>query len=84
MKDCYFSFRSVTAAQRGLRALTAAGIPAAISRTPGALAKKGCGYCLRVSEARAPEAARALRGMGVQGVWRRTPSGYEEAERDLF
>ena len=84
MKDCYFSFRSVTAAQRGLRALTAAGIPTAISRTPGALAKKGCGYCLRVSEARAPETAHILRGTGVQGVWRRTGGGFEEAAYDLF
>ena len=82
MKDCYFSFRSVTAAQRGLRALTAAGIPAAISRTPGALAKKGCGYCLRVREARIEKRHRVP--AGVQGVWRRTGGGFEEAAYDLF
>ena len=84
MKDYYFSFRSVTAAQRGLQALTDAGIPALMGRTPGPLAKKGCGYCLRVSRLRAPEAARMLRGMGMQGVWRRIGAVFEEAEHDLF
>ena len=84
MKEYCFSFRSVTYAQKALRALADAGIPASMGRSPAAVAKNGCGYCLRVTEGRAPEAAHALRGMGVQGVWRRTPSGYEEAERDLF
>ena len=84
MKGYYFSFRSVTPAQKALRLLTDAGIPASLGRAPAALADNGCGYCLRVSESRAPEAARMLRGAGVRGIWRRTSSGWEEADRDLL
>ena len=84
MKDYYFSFRSVTAAQRALRTLTEAGLPASLGRTPGPLAKNGCGYCLRLHERWAPTAAKLLRGAGVQGIWRRTEQGFAEADRDLL
>ena len=84
MREYLFTFRSVTAAQRALRTLTNSGIPASMSRIPAALAANGCGYCLRVSPRRAPEAARLLRPLALQGCWRRTEDGYEEAERDLF
>lgn len=84
MKGYYFTFRSVTAAQRAQRLLTDAGIGARISRTPGALAANGCGYCLQVSAQRGPAAARALGTAGVQGVWLRAGEGFKEAGRDLF
>ena len=82
MREYCFSFRSVTAAQRGLHALAGAGIPASMTRTPVQLAKNGCGYCLRLSGRYAASAAALLQG--VQGIWRYTESGYEEAGRDLL
>ncbi len=84
MKGYYFSFRSVTAAQKALRTLTDAGIPASMGRTPGALAKNGCGYCLRVAERWGPGAARALRDSDVGRCWLRTGSGFEEVSCDLL
>ena len=82
MREYCFSFRSVTAAQRGLHALAGAGIPASMTRTPAQLAKNGCGYCLRLSGRYAASAAALLQG--GQGIWRCTESGYEEAGRDLL
>ena len=84
MREYCFSFRSVTAAQRGLHALAGAGIPASMTRTPVQLAKNGCGYCLQVSPDRAGAAAKILRGAGVQGVWVRRGERYEEAADDLL
>ncbi len=82
MREYCFSFRSVPAAPRGRRALPEAGIPASMGRTPAALAKNGCGYCLRLSGRHANAAAELLQG--VQGIWRRTPAGYTEVSRDLL
>ena len=84
MNDYYFTFRSVTRAQRALRALTDARIPAELRRTPGPLAKNGCGYCLRVSPRWIAQAAEALRESGAQGLWLRLGDGYEEASYDLL
>ena len=84
MNDYYFTYRSVTQAQRALRALTDAGIPAQLRRTPGSLAKNGCGYCLRVTPRRIVQAADALRGTGAQGLWLRRGDRYEEAADDLL
>lgn len=80
MNDYYFTYRSVTLAQRALRALTDAGIPARLRRTPGPLAKNGCGYCLQVSPGRAGAAAETLRGTGAQGAWLRLGERYEAAD----
>ena len=84
MNDYYFTYRSVTSAQRALRALTDAGIPAQLRRTPGPLAKNGCGYCLRVPSRRIVQAAQALRTSGAQGLWLRRGDSYEEASHDLL
>ena len=84
MNAYYFTYRSVTAAQRALGALTDAGIPAQLTRTPGPLAKNGCGYCLRLSPRWLSAAAEALRGSGAQGLWLRSGDGYEEVRRDLL
>ena len=83
MNAYYFTFRSVTAAQRARRALTEAGVPAELRRTPGPLAKNGCGYCLRVAHRWLAAAEAALRDRGVQGLWLRRDGGYEEVRRDL-
>lgn len=84
MNGFYFTFRSVTAAQRGQRILTTAGVPSALSRTPTALAVNGCGYCLRVAPHWVNSAARLLRGNGLQRCHRRTELGFEEVDCDLL
>ena len=48
MFDYYFTFRSITGAQQGERALMKCGISANFLRTPKYLSHNGCGYCLRV------------------------------------
>lgn len=84
MNGYYFTFRSVTAAQRGQRMLSSAGVPSAMQRTPATLSVHGCGHCLRVSAQWAPLAARVLQGSGVQRCYIRTQNGFEEAQCDLF
>jgi hypothetical protein len=58
-KDWMITFRSVTFAQRGQRALRDQGIYGFLQRTPRALSEKGCGYCLRIRESE-PELALEL------------------------
>ena len=48
MKNYYITFRSVTYAQRGEKALAAAGISCALMRTPRWMEEQGCGYALRL------------------------------------
>ena len=48
MKFYYITFRSVTFAQRGEKALTAGGIRCSLLRTPRWMEEQGCGYCLRL------------------------------------
>lgn len=48
MFDYYFTFRSITAAQRSGRLLKQAGLDVQVVRTPKNLQKQGCGYSLRV------------------------------------
>ena len=47
MMDCFITFRSVTLAQRGEKALREAGLGCTLARTPRWMEEKGCGYCLR-------------------------------------
>ena len=84
MNGYYFTFRSVTAAQRGQMMLSSAGVPSAIQRTPGSLSVHGCGYCLRVSSRWAAQAAKLLRNSGLQRCYERTEAGFEEAQCDLL
>lgn len=60
MYDYYFTFRSVTSAMEGRRALERAGVSAVTVRTPGELRHNGCGYSLRVREEQLAEAKRIL------------------------
>ena len=48
MELYFITFRSVTLAQRGERALKEAGQTCALARTPRWMEEKGCGYCLRL------------------------------------
>ena len=48
MNDCMITFRSVTPAQRGEKALRRAGFACSIQRTPRWMEEKGCGYSLRI------------------------------------
>ena len=48
MYEYYFTFLSVTMAQRGLEALLNRGIYAELIRTPRRMASAGCGYALKV------------------------------------
>lgn len=59
------TFRSVTYAQRGQRALQRAGIRNQLHRTPRDLSERGCGYCLRLRGWEAPKAVEVLRQEGI-------------------
>lgn len=48
MKFYYITFRSVTFAQRGERALQKEGLRCTLLRTPKWMEQQGCGYCLRL------------------------------------
>ena len=50
MRQYYFTFRSVTAAMEGQKALERVGIRASMARTPMQLRNQGCGYSLKVTE----------------------------------
>lgn len=84
MKGFYFTFRSVTAAQRAQQLLNAAGIAAGLARTPAQLAVNGCGYCLRVGMRRGAEAMELLRGSGLRRCYLRGDGGFTEVDCDLL
>ncbi len=50
MMSYFVTFRSVTYAQRGERALRKAGILCDLQRTPRWMEERGCGYSLGVKE----------------------------------
>lgn len=58
--DC-ITFRSVTPAQRGQRALQKAGIHSMLQRTPRWMEERGCGYCLRLDREDLEQAVAVLR-----------------------
>ena len=81
MKYCLITFRSVTPAQRGERALKQAGIHASMARTPKWMEQQGCGYSLRlwIGDIHKPikalqEAQEPFRKVYIQG----TDGGLEE------
>ena len=59
MKEWLITFRSITFAQRGERAMKKNGIPCALQRSPKAISQRGCGYCLRMWE------RDAIRAVGI-------------------
>ena len=61
MKQCLITFRSITYAQRGERALTTEGIQCNLRRTPRWMEEQGCGYSLALDYREAPGAVALLR-----------------------
>ena len=75
------TFRSVTFAQRGERALRQAGINCELQRTPRWMEEKGCGYSLSVKEL--PGALEVLRKQQIpfRKVYRKKQDGSAEEVR---
>lgn len=65
MRSEYITFRSVTLAQRGERALRRDGVDCVLQRTPRWMEERGCGYCLRLRPQDTVRAVRQLRQGGV-------------------
>lgn len=65
MKFCYITFRSVTYAQRGERALQNEGIRCTLLRTPKWMEVQGCGYSLRLRTQDVKPGLEALQRSGV-------------------
>lgn len=65
MLEYYFTFRSVTTAQRAAELLSGFGITNKLCRTPKSMAGRGCGYSLRICQLWAGEAATLLRREAV-------------------
>ena len=61
MYVCLITFRSVTPAQRGEKALGERGISCSVQRTPRWMQEQGCGYSLRLSGADVPRAVELFR-----------------------
>lgn len=59
MKEWLVTFRSVTFAQRGERAMQRHGIHCMLQRSPKAISQRGCGYCLRLRD------QDAIRAVGI-------------------
>ena len=66
MKTDCITFRSVTPAQRGQRALRQAGIDTVLQRTPRFMEERGCGYCLRLRREEMDSVLDILRNSNVQ------------------
>lgn len=61
MKMIYITFRSITLAQRGERALRRGGVDGTLQRTPRWMEARGCGYCLRLRPGSEAQALTLLR-----------------------
>lgn len=83
MFEYLFTFRSLTAAQSARNVLSADGIRASVTRTPGRMAANGCGYAVRVSEKNSIRAAELLRRRqaGFVHSYRLFPNGRAEEVR---
>ena len=83
MKTYYFTFRSVTHAQRGEQILNQNGIRAVMLRTPKWMESQGCGYSLRIRTGELHSVSRLLKEKGIQfrKIYVQNPDGtLEEAE----
>lgn len=77
----YFTFRSITGAQRAMRALEQAGLQATLLRSPKFLSMKGCGYALKIRPEYGAGAAAAFRACRIrtEAVYRADARGGSEA-----
>lgn len=81
MKVFFITFRSVTHAQRGERALKAQGYRCFLRRTPRWMEQQGCGYCLQLTleDIRIPVKLLQDRGIPLRKVYVQTEgSGFQE------
>ena len=80
MTDYYFTFRSITTAQRGQRICNEAGIGSYLMRTPKQLARQGCGYSLKIPADQAQSAANLLRQANIsfQRIYQNVPESPTE------
>lgn len=80
MYDYYFTFRSITGAQRGEQLLMKRSVPCKLLRSPKFLSIKGCGYALKIRSAQFLTAANILRlyGAPVQKIYRVGADGQGE------
>ena len=83
MFEYLFTFRSLTAAQSARNVLSAEGIRAPVTRTPGRMAENGCGYAVRVSDKSGIRAVNLLRRKqtGFVHAYRLFPNGRAEEVR---
>ncbi len=65
MNYCIFVYRSLTFAQKGVRALDRSGIPSSVVRPPAQDAKDGCAYGVKVRAPKCAAAAAALNRAGL-------------------
>ena len=75
MRQYYFTFRSVTAAMEGQKALERVGIRASMARTPMQLRNQGCGYSLKVTSYEAAVAILSKGERRYQKCYERLASG---------
>lgn len=80
MKTFYITFRSITLAQRGEKALRRAGLRCTLQRTPRWMEEQGCGYALRLNAEDPGDAVAALRAQGLplRRVYAMLPGGQAE------
>ncbi len=86
-ENYYFTFRSVTAAQRGSKALHLVGISNQLLRTPKPLQQQGCGYCLRIGRRSFTAALETLRFERIKynKIYCQPEDGrWEELRRDIL
>ncbi len=78
MPQYWISFRSLTHAQRAVRALERSGLTAVVARLPQGVSPKGCGYAIIISR----RIREALRLLGEAGI----PNGlvFEKTERGEY
>ena len=80
MTDYYFTFRSITTAQRAQRICNEAAIGSYLLRTPKQLAKQGCGYSLKIPADQARKAVGLLRQANIafQRIYQNVPASPTE------
>ncbi len=83
MEGFIITFRSVTFAQRGERALQRRNIGCRLRRTPRSLSGKGCGYCLDVRGTDVLPAVELLRKLEIPFGKVYALSGERMEEREL-
>ena len=65
MKTHYVTFRSITFAQRGERAVRQGGMDCVLQRTPRWMEERGCGYCIRIRPGDTQRVVQRLQSGGI-------------------